>query len=257
MGGRHSTGAAASAVTDLVVKDRERRLNREDRFDQFLQRLALASQKQKQSGGEMSLDQIQGMQPQGIQQQPQSPGMPAQGMQPQLGARPAFNPFTGQRVQPQQRKPIDPANLPDGVVVRMKIPGGTVTLKRPAQKKSDTPKAPDYLTEQQAQDYLLPAIPGQPFPEQPMNITDEFGVPGDKRGGGLPATPRGFNTLQAAITQGRTESPAARIRPQLGNQQSGDPIQQRVQQLLQQGMDPEEIASYLQQKGIDPSQYGL
>ena len=47
------------------------------------------------------------------------------------------------------------------------------------------------------------------------------------------------------------------VAPAPGPEAAPDPIAQRVQEALAAGMDPEKLASMLQEKGIDPATYGL
>ena len=315
MSGRRRTGAAASAVTGMILKDRERRLDREEKVSDraareqearraFAEKLALAGIKAAQSGqgGEAGLEALRGiMGNDGAQLMPGGAGAPqAGGVPAQIGANrpmPVISPIPGQVGAPGavsgggQGQPFDINSLPEGVTVRLKIPGGTVTIKKPTAKPD---KEPGMLSEGDAQRYMSAARPGTPFPSNAQPIMDKRGIPSGMMSGGIPYTDKAVNTLQRGINQGRTESPAATMMsqvqesPEVASQvepqaQQGilqqimsgfqglrgggrkaapavdpnDPIAQRIQQLRQSGMPDDQIAAALEEKGVDPSRYGL
>jgi len=290
MAGRRSTGAAATAVSRLILQDRERRITREDAERKeraaFSQRLLEAGIRH----GQLQVDYSSG-QPQVRQGQAGQMG----GLQPtgSLGGMPVYD-------------------MPEDTSWKtIKTPQGTVLIrqgKRASQK---------FLPEGQAGTILGQAQPGTPLPSMRQSL-DQFGQ--ERNVSNIPTSPAGINTMNRVILRGQTESPlvindpgaiAAWRRnnnadiplrgqfvegpgesavgagpgsqiaggliprqqvidlvrqpgaaptvaqPSVPRAPSNDPIAQRIQQALAQGIAPERIAKDLRAKGIDPAQYGL
>jgi hypothetical protein len=97
---------------------------------------------------------------------------------------------------------FDPSQLPEGMTVTLKIPGGNIRLVRP---KPQQPSELKYLSESATGQLLQGAQPGTPLPSRREDVKTGEMVPN------IPVSPAGVNTLNRAILQGQTESPAVQI----------------------------------------------
>lgn len=316
MSGRRNAGGSAELLTKLVYEDRNKRIENDEKRQEFNQRLqqALAVedfkaqiQDRRTQQNNANVDQLL-QQRQGFQASQQPLSMP--GAQPQSQAP--------QQAQQSSGMPgFDTSDMDYRITIDSSGRKSVVFTPKKA------PKEPKYLPEGQAGAMLGQAQPGMPLPHtrQPVN---QYGDPIQGREvNNIPQSIAGRNTMNQAIQSGMTESPAAQYQgmlPQGGRfspvagggvvggdnmevlpgyerfaqprsqllsllqgqsqapqvqapmsqpallqtpqaqaqpQQSNDPITQRIQQAIQQGVPPEKIANDLRAKGIDPAQYGL
>lgn len=186
MSSRRRTGALASGLNVLggaVGLDIERRLKQEDADREFERKWQQAITEQAVKSGQLI---------------PQ--------FSTQTGQRPLLTGF-------EQRPPTDPlqaifgeGELPEGVSVRqtIKTPQGTITITRQVPKP---PKAGPFLPEQQTSQMLEGAWPGTPLPSTRTIVNQQ--TLASRQVPNIPVGPAGANTLNQAIGQGRTESPAS------------------------------------------------
>ena len=104
-------------------------------------------------------------------------------------------------VQPTQVAPFDAASLKTGQSYSQRIGGGTLITRGPAAPSSSS------LPESQAQAFLSEARPGTPLPSTRPVYSNWGDV--TRQVPNIPVTPSGVQTINRAILQGHTESPAA------------------------------------------------
>lgn len=177
------------------------------------------------------------------------------------------------RVRPVGQTPMNnlmnqTRELPEGTSIRhtIKTPQGTFTITRQAPKPQKVPAKP-FLSEDNAQRFLMGGQPGRPFPRSAAPILNTYGEATKQLTGGVPISPAGFNTLQRAIEVGRVESPASQFLgdrpvPHAMPQDVSPPVRpaipntftdflKDIQQAKQEGFSRQDVKEQLRALGVD------
>lgn len=179
MSGRQSTGAAATLVGNLYLKDRERQFSQQDEERKFQQRLQALGITEGIRSGQIAPT-FQGGQLTGFQQAPQASSTMGQ---------------LGQEGQ---------GELPEGTTIRqtIKTPRGTITITRGG------PKAKQFLPGGEAAQIFGQAAPGQPLPATRPGTYDQETAE-NRIISNIPQGQTGINSMNQAMLRGMSESPAA------------------------------------------------
>lgn len=187
-------------------------------------------------------------------------------------------------VQPANTTPFNAAALAPGQTYSQKVAGGTLTSRGPTTPRETDPYlqlqrelavqntiqtieqrnalGPTMAMAEREKAFPRPAwggIAGPGYVENDPNIIQKMtGVQKRPQAAAVPTVD--ITPYRNRLTQ--LQQGGAALAPTAVGQESQvsatpDPITQRIQQLLVQGVSAQTIAQHLREKGIDPAQYGL